>query len=156
MDNNPLTQNEFCVKLVSKTSNQCKSLLSDVAQFFTYPPDLHTLVNAALLTGSFSDVSLAKHIQSANNPLTSKDSEGFRARLCPDALTICRNFQKALRRFFMYKPDIHAVANALLVTGTFDTKAIVNNIFQTYSSVDIDSIAAQDAQNAHDHSSTSA
>jgi hypothetical protein len=146
MDNDSSAQNEFCVKLVSKTSNHCKSLLSDVAQSFTYPPDLHTLVNAALLTGSFSDVAVAKHIQSTNNPLTSKDIEGFRARLCPDALTTCRNFQKSLRRFFMYKPDIHAVANALLITGKFDTKSITDNIFQTYASVDIDSIAAQDAQ----------
>lgn len=156
MDNDSLTQNEFCVKLVSKTSNHCKSLLSDVAQSFTYPPDLHTLVNAALLTGSFSDVAVAKHIQTTNNPLTSKDIEGFRARLCPDALTICRNFQKSLRRFFMYKPDIHAVANALLITGKFDTKSIVDNIFQTYASVDIDSIAAQDAQTSQDDSPASA
>jgi hypothetical protein len=146
MDNDSLAQNEFRVKLVSKTSDHCKSLLSDVAQSFTYPPDLHTLVNASLLTGSFSDVAVAKHIQSTNNPLTSKDTEGFRARLCPDALTTCRNFQKSLRRFFMYKPDIHAVANALLITGKFDPKSIADNIFQTYASVDIDSIAAQDPQ----------
>lgn len=147
MNNDP-DSNEFRVKLVAKTSNQCKSLLSDVAQAFTYPPDLHTLVNAALLTGSFSELNVAKHIQSALNPLIAKDNEEFRARLCPDALTICRNYQKNLRRFFMYKPDVHAVANALLVTGVFDTKAIIDNIFQSYASVDIDAIAAQDNTSA--------
>jgi hypothetical protein len=155
MDNDSLDQNDFRVKLVSKTTILCKSLLSDVAQAFTYPPDLHTLVNAALLTGSFSDVTVAKHIQAVLNPLTVKDPEDFRARLCPAALIICRNYQKALRRFFMHKPDVHAVANALLVTGTFDSKAIVDNIFQTYASVDIDAIASQDPKNAQDNSSTS-
>lgn len=139
-----LENNDFCVKLVSNVSNQCKSLLSDVSDSFTYPPDLHALVNAALLTGSFSDVTVAKHIQSTNNPLTAKDIPGFRARLCPNALTICRNSQKKMRRFFQYKPDIHAVANALLATGSFDAKAIADNIFQSYSNVDIDAIASQD------------
>jgi hypothetical protein len=149
MNNQPLDLNDFRVKLVSKTSILCKSLLSDVAQSFTYPPDLHTLVNSALLTGSFSDVSVAKHIQAVLNPLTATDSEDFRARLCPDALSICRIFQKKMHRFFQFKPDIHAVANALLSTGSFDSKAIVNNIFQSYSNVDIDAIASQ----YHDSSS---
>lgn len=137
-----LENNDFCVKLVSNVSILCKSLLSSLSDSFTYPPDLHVLVNSALLTGSFSDVSVAKHIQSTNNPSTPKDILGFRARLCPDALSICRIFQKKMRRFFQYKPDIHAVANALLATGSFDAKAITNNIFQSYSAVDIDAIAS--------------
>lgn len=156
MDNDSLDQNDFRVKLVSKTTTLCKSLLSEVAQAFTYPPDLHTLVNAALLTGSFSDITVAKHIQAVLNPLTVKDSEDFRARLCPEALSICRCYQKALRPFFMHKPDVHAVANALLITGIFDSKSIVNNIFQTYATVDIDAIASQLPKHTQDDSPTSA
>ena len=149
-------QNDFRVKLVSSTTNQCKALLSDVAKSFTYPPDLHTLINAALLTGSFSDVSVAKHIQNTNKPSFSKDHEDFRARLCPDSLDVCRSYQKSLRRFFKFKPDVHAVANALLITGKFDAKAIADNIFQAYADVDIDAIAAQDDLDSQDNSSAQA
>ncbi|MBI1828230.1 MAG: hypothetical protein HYR87_01950 [Thaumarchaeota archaeon] len=137
----------FRIKLISSATAVCKSLLSDASAFITYAPDLHSIVNAALITGSFSDVAAAKHLREANSKPKNPDYEFFHARLFNDALSICRDHQKFIDRFFLqYKPDIHAVANALLITGQFDVKAIVDNICQAYASVDIDAIAAQDSQ----------
>lgn len=149
-------ENVFRIKLVSNTANRCKSLHSEVSQLFTYPPDLHTVINAALLTGSFSDVIAAKHIRSINSPNKAIDSEDSRIRLYPDALNLCRSYQKAVGRFFPFKPDIHAVVNALLATGNFDAKSISDYIYQSYADVDIDAIAAQDDQNSQDDSSAQA
>jgi len=149
-------ENVFRIKLVSNTSSQCKSLHSEVSQLFTYPPDLHTVVNAALLTGSFSDVTAAKHIRSINSPNKALDLEGLRVRLYPDALNLCRSYQKSVGRFFPFKPDIHAVVNALLATGSFDAKSISDYIYQSYANVDIDAIAAQDDLDSQDNSSAQA
>ncbi len=135
----------FRIKLISGATDICKSLLSDASAFITYAPDMHSIVNAALLTGSFSDSAAAKHISQANSKTKSPDCDFFHARLFNDALDICKSHQKSIDRFFLkHKPDIHAVASALIITGDFDVNAIVNNIFQSYASVDIDAIAAQD------------
>lgn len=150
------SENVFRIKLVSNTASQCKSLHSEISQLFTYPPDLHSVVNAALLTGSFSDVTAAKHIRSINSPDKALDSEGLRVRLYPDALNLCRSYQKAVDRFFPFKPDIHAVANALLATGKFDAKSISDYIYKSYADVDIDAIAAQDNLDSQDDSSAQA
>jgi hypothetical protein len=143
--------NVFRIKLVSNTSILCKSLHSQVSSLFTYPPDLHSVVNAALLTGSFSPVSAAKHFRSTNSPNQSLDFEDIRIRLYPDALLFCRNFQKSVGRFFPFKPDIHAVVNSLLATGHFDIKSIANFIYKSYADVDIDAIAAQDSLDSQDN-----
>lgn len=126
-------EDEFLIKLVPDTTDFCKSLLNQVIDSFFYKPDLHSFVNAALITGSFSLPAVAQNIRASFINLINSSSKPFFASLDCQALNICKSHQKSLRPLFRYKPDIHMVANALLVTGSYDLNLLTSHIRDAFS-----------------------
>lgn len=124
---------EFLIKLVPDTTDHCKDLLNEVIDSFFYKPDLHSIINAALITGSFSAPNVAENIRASFVTQINNSSKPFLACLSSQALNICKSFQKSLRPMFRYKPDVHMVANALLVTGSFDYNILTSHIREAFS-----------------------
>lgn len=124
---------EFLIKLVPATVDHCKSLLSNILDSFFYKPDIHSIINAALLTGSFSQADIAQNIRSSFVAQINNSAKPFLACLSSQALDICKSHQKSLRPLFRYKPDIHMVANALLVTGEYESNLLASHIREAFS-----------------------
>lgn len=124
---------DFLIKLVPDTANHCKDLLNDVLDSFFYKPDIHSIINAALITGSFSTPDVAENIRASFVTQINNSSKPFLACLSSQALNVCKDFQKSLRPMFRYKPDIHMVANALLVTGSYDYDLLTSHIREAFS-----------------------
>ncbi|MBL8196561.1 MAG: hypothetical protein JNM06_22405 [Blastocatellia bacterium] len=124
---------EFLIKLVPSTADYCKDLLNQVIDSFFYKPDLHSIINAALITGSFSSSDVAQNIRASFVSQINSSTKPFLACLSSQALDICKLHQKSLRPLFRYKPDIHMVANALLVTGKYDYNLLTSHIREAFS-----------------------
>lgn len=132
-DTSSSIENEFLIKLVPDTTEFCKSLLNQIVDSFFYKPDLHSLINAALITGSFSLPAVAQNIRASFVNQINSSSKPFLASLDSQALNICKSHQRSLRPMFRYKPDIHMVANALLVTGSYDHNLLTSHIREAFS-----------------------
>jgi hypothetical protein len=124
---------EFLIKLVPSTADYCKDLLNQVIDSFFYKPDLHSIINAALITGSFSSSDVAQNIRASFVSQINSSTKPFLACLSSQALDICKLHQKSLRPLFRYKPDIHMIANALLVTGKYDYNLLTSHIREAFS-----------------------
>lgn len=132
-DTSSRVDNEFLIKLVPETTDFCKLLLNQIVDSFFYKPDLHSLINSALITGSFSLPALAQNIRASFINQINSSSKPFFASLACHSLNICKSHQKSLRPMFRYKPDIHMVANALLVTGSYDHSLLTSHIREAFS-----------------------
>jgi hypothetical protein len=126
-------EDEFLIKLVPDTTEFCKSLLNQIVDSFFYKPDLHSFINAALITGSFSLPAVAQNIRASFVNQINSSSKPFFASLDSQALNICKSHQRSLRPMFRYKPDIHMVANALLITGSYDHNLLTSHIREAFS-----------------------
>ena len=124
---------EFLIKLVPATVDHCKYLLNQIIDSFFYKPDLHSIINAALITGSFSLSDVANNIRASFVTQINSPTKPFLACLSSQALDICKSHQKSLRPMFRYKPDIHIIANALLVTGKYDYDLLTSHIREAFS-----------------------
>ena len=124
---------EFLVKLVPATLDHCKLLLNQIINSFFYKPDLHSIINSALITGSFSPSAVADNIRASFLTQINSSSKPFLACLDSQSLNICKFHQKSLRPLFRYKPDIHMIANALLVTGSYDLQKLTSHIREAFS-----------------------
>lgn len=132
-DTSSKAKDEFLIKLVPATVICCKDLLNELLDSFFYKPDLHSFINAALITGSFSKAAVAQDIRSSFMSELGSPSKPFFACLDSKALDICKSYQKSLHPLFRYKPDIHMVANALLMTGQYDSDKITSHIREAFS-----------------------
>ena len=124
---------EFLIKLVPATTDHCKLLLNQIIDSFFYKPHLHSIINATLITGSFSHSDVAQNIRASFLTQINSSTKPFFACLDSQALDLCKSYQKSLRPMFRYKPDIHMLANALLVTGKYDLNLLTSHIREAFS-----------------------
>jgi hypothetical protein len=122
----------FRSRLSKGAFEYCRELRQSLSACFTYEPDIHTIVNAILLTGKFSADFMVQNIRETFATEPEKPENQFEAKVIKSALESVRRQKGVLSALFRYPPDIHMVVNVMIVTAELDTPALVENIRQAF------------------------
>lgn len=91
------------------------------------------IANGMIATGIFAQAEVIEHISRCSAVKQKQDNNKYAIDVSSFVLPICRNYQSICTGYLKVEPSLEMVINALLLTGRFEKKVILEHLIDSFT-----------------------